>query len=334
MSRKSRLKKQLLRSIKTSPKTFWQLIPEQDFSLKELVNELEGLIRDGVIEYKNNEFLLNGSTELKPRQNVRCGYCSGSGLKIDNTFEEALRKFEKLTENRPLPIAEYDQGLMHPVYLAKKAAFMYERGDIEGEEIIVLGDDDLFSLYAALTGLPEKITVIELDDRITGFIKKIAAKEKVKIEVLKKDLSRAIGILEESFSVFVSEPPESLLGLKMFVRAGMSTIKNRGAGYVGLTTLESSLSKWLSFEEWLLSNNAVITDILRDFSLYPEDINKWSDFYSAYPLMKKTDFKLNIPESDWYASSLLRIEKVERENFDEEDIYMDEETIVTPGKGN
>ncbi len=334
MNQVSRLRKQLLRSLKASPKSFWELVPLQDSSLRELVDELEELLREGTVEYKDNKFFLKESTALAQRIDVRCSACSGSGFKVDNIFEEALRKFEELTKDRPLPIAEYDQGLMHPVYLAKKAAFMYERGDLEGEDILVLGDDDLFSLYAALTELPEKITVIELDERITDFIKRLAEKQDLRIEVLKKDLSKPLGGLEESFTAFVSEPPESLLGLKMFVQAGLSALRQRGAGYVGLTTLESSLSKWLVFEEWLISNNAVITDILRNFSLYPEDINEWEEFYTKYPLMKETSFKLSLPSSDWYASSLLRIEKVERRSFEEDDLYMDNETLATPGKSS
>lgn len=323
-----RLKKQLLRSLEDSPKSFWELVNSCDASLREILKALEDLSAEGSVEYKNGRFHLLKSSGLRKKIKITCNSCK-SGIKISDVFQEALDRFESLTADRPLPIAEYDQGLMSPESLARKAMFMYERGDLEGESILVLGDDDLFSLYAALTGLPEKVVVVELDQRIVRFIEKISAEMSLSVEVVRRDLSKPF-YTEELFSAFVTEPPESLKGLKMFTRAGVQALRARGAGYVGLTTLESSLSKWLAFEEWLLSQNAVITDILRDFSLYPERINKWEHFYERYPIMKEAPFKLNLPEVDWYASCLIRVEKVERKEYKEEDLYMDEETIATP----
>ncbi len=326
-----RLKKQLLRSLEDSPKSFWELVNSCDASLKEILKALEELSAEGSVEYKNGKFNLLKSSGLRKKIKVTCDSCK-SGIKISDVFQETLDEFNSITADRPLPIAEYDQGLMNPESLARKAMFMYERGDLEGESILVLGDDDLFSLYAALTGLPEKVVVVELDDRIVRFIERISAEMKLNIDVVQKDLSKPFNA-EDLFSAFVTEPPESLQGLKMFTRAGLQALKLRGAGYVGLTTLESSLSKWLAFEEWLLSQNAVITDILRDFSLYPEKINKWEHFYEKYPLMKEAPFELTLPEVDWYASCLIRVEKVERREYKEEDLYMDDETIATPVTG-
>jgi hypothetical protein len=74
----------------------------------------------------------------------------------------------------------------------------------------------------------------------------------------------------------------------------------------------------------------VITDILRDFSWYPERENDWEEFYKGYHMLKEIPYEIGSPNIDWYRSTLLRIEMTEELNFAEEDLYMDEETWATP----
>ena len=57
------------------------------------------------------------------------------------------------------------------------ASFVYERGNLIGKRILVIGDDDLFSLAAALTGLPSWVVVLEKDPRLVAFINHVARVE-------------------------------------------------------------------------------------------------------------------------------------------------------------
>ena len=64
-----------------------------------------------------------------------------------------------------------------------RVAFMYERGDIEGQEILLLGDDDLFSLALLATGFPRSVTVLEVDSRLVDFIEKRGKENNFNLEV-------------------------------------------------------------------------------------------------------------------------------------------------------
>ena len=49
--------------------------------------------------------------------------------------------------------------------------FMYERGDIEGQKIL-LWETMTFSLALLATGFPRSVTVLEVDSRLVDFIGK------------------------------------------------------------------------------------------------------------------------------------------------------------------
>jgi hypothetical protein len=96
----------------------------------------------------------------------------GKGIAI-----ELEKRFLKIQTRRPKAIRRFDQGYVTPKTTLSRFAFSYERGDIVGKEIIVLGDDDLMSIVLGLSGLPKRITVVEIDERLTDFIESTAKKE-------------------------------------------------------------------------------------------------------------------------------------------------------------
>ncbi|MCS7135187.1 MAG: bis-aminopropyl spermidine synthase family protein, partial [Candidatus Aenigmarchaeota archaeon] len=207
-----------------------------------------------------------------------------------------------------------------------------ERGEIYGK-IFVVGDDDLLSIVLSLTGFPEKVVVIDADERIIDFINSLSKKYSLNVEALVCDVQKELPKeLKRKFDVFVSDPVETLAGIKLFLSRGVSALKGVGcSGYFGLTTLEASRKKWFEIEKILLEMGFVITDIKRRFSVYPESN---LPIQTNTPLFRYLQF---YPKNDWYCSSFLRIEAVkdvkpaiEGEMIINEKVYADEETLATP----
>ena len=73
----------------------------------------------------------------------------------------------------------------------------------------------------------------------------------------------------------------------------------------------------------------VITDILRNFSLYPEAGDPVED-YERFPISREFPVAPGPPDVDYFRSSLIRVEKTDLVTMkQDEQFYTDEETWVT-----
>lgn len=332
----------MLRSLKESPKSFWRLLDEQDEHIRGFVERLRGLLDSGLVRYNDGKFYLTPLGEgkaqsLSSRKDVRCPHCHG-GYVFD-VFQEAFSLYHELVQGRPLPNLDFDQGFMTEEDVFARVAFLYERGDLEGQDVLILGDDDLFSLALASTRLPRSITVLEVDERIVKFITKRSEEYHLGVQVLEYNAAYAYPLKEHSFSVFVTDPVESEKGLKVTLSRGAQALQRGGALYFGLTTIESSWQKWYKVERMLLDMGFVITDILRRFSAYPDSDNHFDEeFYDRTMMRRLMDMDFPLPaDADWFRSSFIRCEAVEEPkplvigdvDFDV-DFYLDDETMATP----
>ncbi len=331
-----RIKTQVLRYLAKKPSTFWELINYQDGEITSYLTAIKELLKENKIKYEKPYFYLNDKIQIFPYNNPGCLLCRPFQ---DNEFwKKIYEKFYEIVRDRPLPTSDFDQGFIRPEDTLKRTAFIYLRGDLENAEVFILGDDDLISLSMALTGLPKRIVVVEIDQRINEFIRKKAEEIGFSgIEVYDYNVIDSLPEeLQKKFDVFVTDPVETKKGLKLFISRCISSLKGEGcAGYMGFTRREASLKKWYDFEKFLIESGFVITDILRDFTIYPENENQWEHFYETYRIMK--EFDLDLPEVDWYKSCFVRFEVVEGPRIleiepprDLKELYFDEESWATP----
>ena len=320
----------------------WKLIERVDAHPKEVIEVLKEFQSNGIVEFREGEVILTEkgkklAEEMRVRYyDVRCPSCNGRGYKVD-AFG-ILDEFKEITKARPRPTADYDQGYIREEDLMQRVAFIYERGDVEGSRIAVIGDDDLISIALALTGMPESITVLEIDDRLINFINKVAEERNLPISAHKFDVRHDV---PEAFrgkhDIFITDPVETLPGITLFLSRAADTIVPHGAGYFGLTHIEASLKKWAEIERLLLDMNFVITDMLRDFNVYPMKDNleiSESDYIITREIGELTGAKKI--DADFYRSTLIRIEalgepkpKVRGDYELKHEVYVDDESIVT-----
>ena len=332
-----RIRNQILRALKREPMDFWRLINRQDTHIVEFLEILKELMNEKLITYQGGKFYLAKDVDLEPEKDVKCSTCE-VGVEIRDYFRDLFEEFLAVTKSRPLPTSKYDQGFIRPIDTIKRLAFMYQRGDIEGMDIFILGDDDLLSVAIGLTGMAKSVTVVEIDERINRFIMDFCEKRGINNIYVKR-----YNVIDElpdeakgKFDVFVTDPVETYTGLFLFVARCMEALKGKGsAGYMGFTHLEASLTKWWKFQKFVVDANLVITDIIRDYTYYPESENQWRHFYESYEMMKH--FDLPIPEVDWYRSSFVRYEAIDdikvpevKKPKDLNDLYFDEESWATP----
>jgi len=265
---------------------------------------------------------------IHPPLSLTCPRCRGRGLLLGPVAEVADR-FSAIARQRPEAIQDYDQGYVTEESTLWRVAFMWERGDLEGKELLVLGDDDLVSIAAALTGAPKRVAVLDIDRRLTDFLEEVARREGLALQVLTHDLCNPLPpSLTRRFDTFFTDPSESFQALAYaFVNRGLSALKGPGsAGYFGLTRLESSLEKWRQIQRFLLEAGAVITDILDNFNdyvnwPYVEKMRSWPHL----PVQA-------LPRRTWYRSALYRLELLGEPPKDERvlgvEVFEDEEAAT------
>ena len=86
----------------------------------------------------------------------------------------------------------------------------------------------------------------------------------------------------------------------------INALAHRGIGcpvYFGLTSLECDKKKWFEIQKVLLGMNFAITDVLRNFTEYPDP--GWED---RLPIWAHLATK---PSSTWYRSSYFRLEAID-----------------------
>jgi hypothetical protein len=330
----NRFIKQIIQKyIKNNSKNFYEFYPGIDSDLKTSLKIFKNLDFQKILK---NEEIRNKLDILKKIKKLKCKNCEGSGYAFDQFFSNIYRKFEKICQERPPSIPEFDQGFIKPKDVIKRVQFIYERGDLLNSKIIILGDDDLISIALTLTNLPQEIYVIEIDKRLTDFISKKSQEFKLPIKTLEYDARKPVPkYLLKKFDIFITDPVETLNGLKIFLSRCMLCLKNNGAGYFGLTHLESSLKKWYALENFIINSGFVITDIIKNFSVYPtmEDKKDWGQFKEKLPIYKLSKNQMT---KEWYFSDFIRIEKIKNKKIENKEInignklYMDEETLATP----
>lgn len=307
-----KLESRILYELAVSRKTIWELLERLNFPLKDFVSALKNLHRSGLIAADENGFYLTekGKGLVNPKSldfdGKICPSCLGKRIIPEAKFKEVLEEFKRITEKRPCPTIDFFQGYMFAEDVIARAALMHYYDDLTGKEIILIGDDDLLSVVLALTGLPLRIVVLDIDKRIGEFIKTVNAEYGFSIDFKQYNVVDPLPAeLLGRFDVFSSEPLETLSGLRAFIYRGAACLKAGGVGYFGLTLYEASLKKWLIIQKLLAKMNCVITDIIQGFSVYP----------MSYTTANYEEFVYNLgfsvepnPGVNWYKSALFRFE--------------------------
>ncbi len=311
----------------------WEVLNIIDVPIMAFCEMWKVMAQEGLVEVKDSSLKLTSkghelvaSLNIAPSREFTCPHCKGTGISVE-LLKDVFEKFQAIAHNRPSAIKDYDQGYVLEYVTVARVALMWQKGDLAGLELLVLGDDDLVSIAAALTGVPKRVAVLDIDERLLDFIQKVSDQEGLGIQVIKHDLRYPLPeTLQGAFDTFITDPTESLKGMKAFLSRSLSCLKGPGsAGYFGFTRREASLKKWRIIQSFLLEKGAVITDIIDDFNVYAnwpyiESMRAWKHLPAQIP-----------PRKEWYKSAHYRIELLEKPGLDTEvfplDLY-DEETAT------
>ncbi len=283
----------------------WRVAGEVRIPFPRFVNAVKALEKKKLIKTARGKITLTAKGKKLVRE-FRLVPRSAARRRI----ARARNRFIALARKRPTSISLYDQGYMTPESVFTRVEIISSLGDADGKRIAILGDDDLLSIALCLATQPLEVTVFEIDQRLVDYILDLADRNSLPINAYCHDLRNPLpSRFKGKFDVFVSDPSETIDGLKMFLGRGLFLLKPEAgkAGYFGLTAIEASYSKWAKTELWLLKNYSIaITHILPSTAYY----YNWPDLLTQTAgfdlLCLKKEPKLN-----WFNSSLIRLETLD-----------------------
>lgn len=334
-----RLRSLLLHELAPSRRSLWELLGRHQYLLRDILEELNSMYEEGVITADAEGLTLTEKGRPLIDQNYLryrpklCPKCGGRQIILDDAFKDLLEEFREAIKGRPPPKPGYFQGYMHEYDVIVRVALMHYYGDLWRSDVVIIGDDDLLSIALAMSGLPKRILVLDIDESLGELISEIAGERGLDIEFMRYDVAEPLPEdLISSFDLFSTEPLEAWLGLRAFILRGVACLRENGVGYFGLTRAEASLEKWRRIEALITRMNLAITDVIPGFSHYQM---RFSDVdYEGF--VKRLRFPVGEnPGVDWYRSTLFRIEALGRPRLIVDPrrrlrlTYIDEEEDIT-----
>lgn len=226
------------------------------------------------------------------------------GWELTPEYKEILEIIKELYK-RVNPQYQYDQAPLVPEAAVYKVAYGIEKGDFTGKDVVCIGDDDLTSVILALSGVPGNVLALDIDKYLLETIEEYSEKNRLRIDTREHDLCKPVPEnLKGRFDVFITEPPDTVTGISLFVSRGVELLKESPGmiGYCGISLTACPPQGLLEIQKNLTNMGLLITDRIPKYSDYPphrtelkhvEVPDCYDDFYP--------------PEKVWYVSDLVRV---------------------------
>jgi predicted methyltransferase len=204
---------------------------------------------------------------------------------------DLLRTIDDLVRAAPASNPSLDHVSATAETVARRALWLDSSYDLNGSNILFVGDHDLTSLAVALLCPGAEITVVDIDDRILGFIGSNARRLGLKIRCLYSDfrlgLPRAAA---ETADLVVTDPPYTPEGIKLFLARGVQGLRNTESARLimayGYSPRRPALG--LFVQRAVSSLGLVVEGIIPKFNRYDgaEAIGSAADLYICQPTAK------------------------------------------------
>jgi predicted methyltransferase len=168
----------------------------------------------------------------RPGISGECPGCAGTGVAVPAALATLAGELERAAAGMPAAKLELDQTHCTVDTKIRRVLRMHEAGALTGQRVIVLGDDDLISLaiaaFAALPAAgarPRRLTVVDCDPELLGYLGERAAAGGMPVELIEHDLRQPLpaGLLG-AFDVACTDPPYTAAGAELFLSRAVAAL--------------------------------------------------------------------------------------------------------------
>lgn len=194
---------------------------------------------------------------------------SGSEILIPDEYAETLETLREYSTLRPEPSPQLDQAFATPETALRRALYMLEKGDLEGRDVLFLGDDDFTAVAAGLLEVARGITVIDIDERLIKVIESVSRDVGLGMECIVLDLRLPLPEeLRGRFDVFLTDPPYTVPGLELFLSRGVDALRRRKTASVYLCFADKPPLEMLEVHRAITGMGLFVSELIPRFNLY------------------------------------------------------------------
>lgn len=191
---------------------------------------------------------------------------------------EIKEELKVIFNNRPQVDVTIDQSKSSVDTSLKRAILSLKNHTLIGKRILCIGDDDLVSvalgfllkrLFNNTICHNTKITVMDIDKRVTDYISNIAIKESLPIECKCVDLRIPLtDDFKNQFDCFFTDPPYTLKGMNLFLSRGIEALKDDSGLTIYFSYAHKSPDFQLAMQKYFLSMGLMISEVIARFNAY------------------------------------------------------------------
>jgi hypothetical protein len=253
--------------------TFNQIVARVRGRERNMLRLLDQMVTLRILRFEDDHFCLPDCPPSTPTPiDIRCPFSD------EKRLGHIADLMEPIYAARPKPTIVFNQRHVSHRTNVRRAAYMIWRGDVQGKDIAFIGDDDLTSIFLALTRLAKRITVFDVDERLTAYISAVSTRLQLGIEVIAHDVTNPIPQqYQNCYDVFLTDPSPSCVPFCLFSNAGIRLLRQqvRLPGY--LSIYPSSKELHIVFQKLLTSMGLIITDVVPFFVQYECVIDTYSE---------------------------------------------------------
>ncbi|PRX98535.1 bis-aminopropyl spermidine synthase family protein [Allonocardiopsis opalescens] len=195
-----------------------------------------------------------------------------------------LAELERLVAGAPPPLRRLDHVAATPETALRRALLLAGRYELAGAHLLCVGDHDLTSLAATLLHPGLSASVVDVDDRVLGYIESSAARLGLPVRCYYADLRHRLPqALAGGADLAFTDPPYTREGVELFVRRALGGLRDARQRPVLLAYGASEATPGLvqPVQETLARLGLVTEAIWPDFNRYDgaEAIGAASDLY-------------------------------------------------------
>jgi predicted methyltransferase len=211
----------------------------------------------------------------------QCPACAGRGTVIPDTVASLVAELERLSAGAPEAKPALDQSHCTVATKIRRVLRMHDAGALDGQRIIVLGDDDLTSLaiaaFAALAG-PDarrgggrirRLAVVDSDPDVLAFIGSQLGGTGVEVELVQHDLRSPLpdGLLG-GFDVACTDPPYTVAGAELFLSRAVSALTPAAGQHVFFSFGARRPEDTLRTQQLIVTMGLTVRSLLPGFNEY------------------------------------------------------------------
>ena len=146
-------------------------------------------------------------------------------LRDTPAYTDALDLLRKYSHLRVKPKRQYDQFTATVETTALRSALLDFQGDIRGQRLLFLGDDDFTSVCIAKTGYPASVSVLDIDKDVLNNLNQVAVGENLTLKTVKYDARSDLPAnYKDQHDIVFTDPPYTPAGIELFLSRAIQAL--------------------------------------------------------------------------------------------------------------